>query len=278
VARNIKAKMSDRLPATSADDLPRKWPVLGVSVSQTDYKQTVEIILAAATVKRSMIVSLFAAHAVVTSDRNPELLAKVNTFEVVAPDGQPVRWALNALHDTNLADRVYGPELMLRVCKAASAVGIGVYLYGGSPQVAEDLPRKLRGLFPELRVVGSESPPYRPLSQLEHDDFDVRVRESGAGVVFIGLGCPKQDEFADAHRNQIEAVQVCVGAAFDFHAGTKEMAPKWMQDRGLEWAFRLGKEPKRLWRRYLVTNTQFAAGIARQSLRQRQSRTHQLDR
>ncbi|MCH9816186.1 MAG: WecB/TagA/CpsF family glycosyltransferase [Actinomycetia bacterium] len=249
--------------------LPPKRPVLGVNVSQTNYDEVVDLVLAAAQSHQSMVVSLFAAHAVVTSSRDPELLAKVNNFEIVAPDGQPVRWALNQLHGSALEDRVYGPELMLRSCAAAAQLGVGIYLYGGSPQVATDLPVKLQELFPGLEVVGSESPPYRALTAQEHADFDTRVRESGAAIVFIGLGCPKQDEFAHTHRDRIPAVQVCVGAAFDFHAGTKEMAPSWMQDRGLEWAFRLGKEPKRLWRRYLVTNTQFAVGVARQRLTQR---------
>ena len=259
-------------------NLPTKWPLLGVSVSQTDYEEAVRLIVAAAQARQSMVVSLFAAHAVVTSSRDPQLLAKVNEFEIVAPDGQPVRWALNQLHGSNLEDRVYGPELMLRLCAAATEAGIGVYLYGGSPQVAADLPEKLHTLFPELKIVGSESPPYRPLTAQEHRDFDARVHDSGAGIVFIGLGCPKQDEFAHTHRGRIPAVQVCVGAAFDFHAGAKRMAPSWMQDRGLEWVFRLGKEPQRLWRRYLVTNTQFALGVARQGLASRSAPDRRIDR
>jgi N-acetylglucosaminyldiphosphoundecaprenol N-acetyl-beta-D-mannosaminyltransferase len=142
---------------------------------------------------------------------------------------------------------------------------VPVYFYGGSCRdVLEDLSRNLRGRCPGLIVAGAESPPFRALSDEEDAAMVERINDSGAGLVFIGLGCPKQDHFAFDHRERLQAVQVCVGAAFDFHAGRKKMAPAWMQRRGLEWLYRLCQEPRRLWRRYLVTNSLFVQKLLRQ--------------
>jgi N-acetylglucosaminyldiphosphoundecaprenol N-acetyl-beta-D-mannosaminyltransferase len=138
-----------------------------------------------------------------------------------------------------------------------------VYLYGGTPSSLERLQEKLVARIPQLVIAGAESPPFRPLTPEEDVDVVARINASGAGLVFIGLGCPKQDHFAADHRDLIHAVQVCVGAAFDFHAGVVPMAPPWMQKRGLEWVFRLFREPRRMWKRYLVTNTQFTLKFAR---------------
>jgi exopolysaccharide biosynthesis WecB/TagA/CpsF family protein len=175
----------------------------------------------------------------------------------VAPDGQPVRWALNHFHQARLADRVYGPELMLRLCARAEQEQVGIYLYGSRLYVLERLSGKLLRRFPRLRIAGYESPPFRALTEKEDRETVSRINSSGAGLIFIGLGCPKQEHFAYDHRDSIRGVQLCVGAAFDFHAGSKRMAPAWMQRHGLEWAFRLMSEPKRLWKRYLCTNSLF---------------------
>jgi exopolysaccharide biosynthesis WecB/TagA/CpsF family protein len=236
---------------------PRKVDLFGVGVSVTTYDGAAEAILRAAAQGTPGVVSCHAVHALVTASRTPSLRAKVNTFDLVSPDGQPVRWALSLLHGARLPDRVYGPELMLRLCRGAAAAGIPVYLYGGSPDVAEKLQSNLRGLYPDLRITGCEAPPFRPLTPEEDRAVVERINGSGAGLVFIGLGCPKQDLFAYEHRATIRPVQVCVGAAFDFHAGVKKMAPAWMQRSGLEWLYRLSQEPRRLWRRYLVTNALF---------------------
>jgi exopolysaccharide biosynthesis WecB/TagA/CpsF family protein len=183
--------------------------------------------------------------------------ARMNAFDALAPDGQPVRWALNFFHKTGLGDRVYGPEFTLRCCDAASKRGVPIYLYGSAPEVIEKLAQNLLGRFPALQIAGKESPPYRSLTPQENEQVIQRINASGAKLLFLGIGCPKQEDFAFAHRKSIKAVQLCVGAAFDFHAGTKSMAPRWMQKRGLEWLYRLCCEPRRLWKRYLVTNTMF---------------------
>jgi N-acetylglucosaminyldiphosphoundecaprenol N-acetyl-beta-D-mannosaminyltransferase len=251
---------------------PRRYDLFGVYVSATNYEETVDVILDAARHHMPAVVSLHAVHALVTASNDPALLEKVNCFQLIAPDGQPVRWALNALYHTGLRDRVYGPELMLRLCRSAAERQVSIYIYGSSPHVLESLVANLRAKYPGLQIAGTESPPFRPLTPGEEEDVARRINDSGAGIVFIGLGCPKQDHFAHAFRDRIHAVQVCVGAAFDFHAGTKPMAPRWMQRSGLEWLYRLCHEPGRLWRRYLVTNTLFLGKFAMFILRQRSSR------
>jgi len=154
--------------------------------------------------------------------------------------------------------------LTLRLCERAAAEGVSIYLYGGSPDVVEKLQSRLKQDIPGLQIAGYESPPFRELTTDEDAEMVERVNASGAGLMFIGLGCPKQDLFAYEHRDKVQAVQVCVGAAFDFHAGVKPMAPDWMQRYGLEWLYRLFQEPRRLWRRYLVTNTIFVFKLGTQ--------------
>jgi N-acetylglucosaminyldiphosphoundecaprenol N-acetyl-beta-D-mannosaminyltransferase len=243
------------------ESLQIEWPMrhdlFGVQVSATTCGELVGLILQAAEQRVPAIVSLHAVHAIIESTRSDELRAKVNRFNVVGPDGHPVRWALNHLHGLELKNRVYGPELMLRVCARAADAGIPIYLYGSTPHVLELLQHELCKRFPTLSIAGTESPPFRALTPDEDADIIRRINSSGAGILFVGLGCPKQDHFAADHADTIHAVQVCVGAAFDFHAGTKKMAPAWMQRRGLEWLYRLITEPRRLWRRYLSTNSQF---------------------
>jgi exopolysaccharide biosynthesis WecB/TagA/CpsF family protein len=241
---------------------PRKVDLFGVGVSVTDYAGATAVVLEAARRRQSAVVTCHAVHAIVTASGDRDLRAKVNTFELVTPDGQPVRWAMNLLHHTGLTDRVYGPDLTLHLCRAAAEEGVPIYLYGGNPTVAEKLRANLLQLCPNLEIAGHEAPPFRPLTFEEDEAVVERINASGAGLVFIGLGCPKQDLFAAEHRDRIRAVQVCVGAAFDFHAGVKSVAPAWMQRRGLEWLYRLWQEPGRLWRRYLVTNSIFLAKLA----------------
>jgi exopolysaccharide biosynthesis WecB/TagA/CpsF family protein len=251
---------------TAAAHRSVRWPpkvdLFGVGISVTTYDEAVAAILQAAARGLPGIVSCHAVHALVTASRAPSLREKVNTFELVSPDGQPVRWALNLLHGARLTERVYGPELMLRLCQGAAEAGISIYLYGGHLTLLEKLQANLIALYPGLIIAGSEAPPFRPLTPQEDRAVVERINNSGAALAFIGLGCPKQDLFAYEHRQSIQAVQVCVGAAFDFHAGVKKMAPPWMQRHGLEWLYRLSQEPGRLWQRYFVTNSIFLAQLA----------------
>lgn len=241
---------------------PRKADVLGVKVSCVDYAAAVSCIIAAAKSHRPSVVACYAVHAIVTASRDKSLRKKVNSFSMITPDGQPVRWALNALHGAKLSDRVYGPELMRRVCEAAADEGISIYLYGGTPEVLARLEHNLSVRSSGPHIGGSEAPPFRALTNEENDAACRQINQSGARIVMIGLGCPKQDLFAAHNYDRIDGVQLCVGAAFDFHAGVKPMAPSWMQRWGLEWLFRLWCEPRRLWRRYLVTYAVFSARVA----------------
>jgi exopolysaccharide biosynthesis WecB/TagA/CpsF family protein len=233
--------------------------LFGVRVAASNYDEIADVVAQSAKARLPAVISLHAVHAIVESISDPDLLAKVNCFDAVLPDGQPVRWALNNLHGAGLQDRVYGPELMLRLCARAADEGIPIYLYGSSPGVIELLTQKLVEKYPALQIASAESPPFRVLTPEEDAAVVRRINESGAGLLFIGLGCPKQDHFAADHADRIVPVQVCVGAAFDFHAGSKSMAPAWMQRHGLEWVYRLTREPRRLWRRYAQTNSIFVA-------------------
>ena len=248
---------------TTATNWPPKHSIFGVTISATDYEEAARAVMAAARRRQGGTATHLAVHALVTAATDDSYRMKVNAFEVVAPDGQPVRWALNRFAGTQLTDRVYGPEFMMRLCKRAADAGVGVYLYGSKPEVVRALAANLQDRFPALRVVGCEPSLFRPLTAEEDAAFVRRVSDSGAGLLFLGLGCPLQETFAYEHRHAIKAVQLCVGAAFDFHAGNKRMAPPWMQRRGLEWLFRLTQEPMRLWRRYLVTNAVFCLLFAR---------------
>ena len=251
---------------------PRKYDVFGVGISATTYDEATLAILHAAEERVGAVVSAHAVHALITFSATQTLRDMANTFEMITPDGQPVRWALNRLHGTGLTDRVYGPNLTLHLCAAAAERGVAIYLYGGAnDEVLTKLRANLLARFPKLNIAGAYSPPFRPLSDDEADRLVDDINASGAGIVFIGLGCPKQDEFAHAFRNRLCAVLVCVGAAFDFHAGIKGSAPAWMQRRGLEWLYRLIQEPRRLWKRYFVTNSIYVgkllAAMARRWLR-----------
>jgi exopolysaccharide biosynthesis WecB/TagA/CpsF family protein len=227
----------------------------GVHMTPTTYTEVVDTLIAAAKARQPAITAFAANHILAMAAQDQEFRARMNDFDLVAPDGQPVRWAMNYFHKAGLKDRVYGPNLTKHLCAAAAEQGVGIYLFGSTPEVIEKLKANLLQMFPKLIISGAESPPFRPLTPEEDAAVVERINSSGAGLLFIGIGAPKQENFAHAHRGSIIPVQVCVGAAFDFHAGVKSSAPAWMQKRGLEWLYRLASEPKRLWKRYLITNS-----------------------
>ena len=255
---------------TTAICWPNRYDLMGVAVSATNYRETVDRLFEAAHKNIPAIASFHSAHAIVCASTDKELQQRVNSFEIVAPDGQPVRWALNVLYDTAMQERVYGPETMRCVCERAAIEQVPIYLYGGANQdVLDKLMSELSRRFPGIVIAGAEAPPFRPLTPEEDAAVVERINASGAKFVFIGLGSPKQEHFAYEHRARIDCVQLCVGAAFDFHARTKKMAPAWMQRNGLEWLFRACSEPRRLGKRYLTTNSIFAYRLARQVVSQK---------
>jgi exopolysaccharide biosynthesis WecB/TagA/CpsF family protein len=244
-------------------DWPEKRELFGVRVSALTYEEALDLILRAARERSSGIVDHMSVHGLALASGDAAFRAALNGFDIVAPDGHSVRWALNRFCGTQLRDRVYGPELMARLCASAAEEGVSIYLYGSSPDVLGQLVARLLDRFPALVIAGCESPPFRPLRPDEDRAVVDRINQSEAGLVFLGLGCPKQERFAYEHRESIRAVQLCVGAAFDFLAGTKKMAPRWVQDHGLEFLFRLASEPRRLWRRYLVAYSVFGTATVR---------------
>lgn len=255
------------VPFGRVQDLPKRRSVIGVDVSVTDYAEATATILRAATERRPLLVTALAVHGVVEAVRDPEMAQAIRDFDLVTPDGQPVRLALNRLHHAGLKDRVYGPTLTLWLCEAAARQGVPVYFYGSTPETVARLAAQMAERFPGLIVADAEPSLFRPILPAESAALGARIRASGAGIVFIGLGCPRQELFAHAHRDMIGLPQVCVGAAFDFHAGTKKQAPGWMQRYALEWLFRLCQEPRRLFSRYLSTNSEFIWRIALQRMR-----------
>jgi N-acetylglucosaminyldiphosphoundecaprenol N-acetyl-beta-D-mannosaminyltransferase len=248
-------------------DVPNagKRNILGVLIDATDYESAVEQIIQAARQGRPATVSALAVHGVMTGVLNAEHRYRLNHFDLLVPDGQPVRWALNLLHHTRLRQRVYGPNLTLCLCERAAAEGISVYFYGSTPRVLSKLGRNLKERFPSLQIAGTQASKFGILSPSEKDAVVDRLSRSGASMVFVGLGCPRQEVWAYEFRPLLPMPIVSVGAAFDFLAGTAPQAPQWMQDMGLEWLFRLGIEPRRLWRRYILLNPSYLFLVALQA-------------
>jgi len=240
--------------------------VLGIGISVVDYEGVVTAVIDAARRRRPLGVSALAVHGVMTGALDPEQKYRLNALDILTPDGQPVRWALRLLHGQRLPDRVYGPELAARLCAAAEREGLSVFLYGSRQSVVDAWAANLGRTHPDLRIAGIAPSQFRALTAEENMCMVERIRASGADMVFVGLGCPRQEVYVFENRQALSLPLIAVGAAFDFHAGLLPQAPKWMQDRGLEWVFRLRHEPRRLWRRYLYLNPLYLWFVARQGL------------
>jgi N-acetylglucosaminyldiphosphoundecaprenol N-acetyl-beta-D-mannosaminyltransferase len=194
---------------------------------------------------------------------DPTFQKVINTADLVVPDGVPLVWALSLLGHKN-ATRVYGPTLTLHVCEAAAREGVPVGLYGGTPESLWDFKAFLHHEFPGIRIACAIAPPFRALTQEEDDAYTQEILDSGARILFVGIGCPKQEWWMYNHRDRLPLVMLGVGAAFDFHSGRVKQSPAVLQRLGLEWLFRLIMEPKRLWKRYAKHNPRFVALFARQ--------------
>jgi len=228
--------------------------VLGVQINAVDYEAAVDRIAEAAQSAKPLGVSALAVHGVMTGALDPEHRYRLNQLELVVPDGQPVRWALNWLHRVGLKDRVCGPHLMLETCRRAAADGLPIYLFGSTDEVLADLRENLREQFPDLQIAGWRSSRFRQLNDDEAAELVEEIKQSGAKITFIGLGCPRQEIWAFEFREALQMPVLAVGAAYDFHAKRLSRCPTVLQDRGLEWLYRLVQEPKRLWRRYCLLN------------------------
>lgn len=241
-----------------------KHNILGINVSAMDYEATVARIAEAAHQRRPLTVSALAVHGLMTGVLDRQHRYRLNRFDLLAPDGQPVRWALRWLHGVQLPDRVYGPNLMLQTCARAAEEGLPIFLFGGSSALLDRLTSRLRESFPRLQIAGVQPSRFRQLTEAERDEVVAEIRRSSAAMTFIGLGCPRQEVWAFEFREALSMPLLAVGAAFNFHAGLLPQAPRVLQDNGLEWAFRLYQEPARLWRRYLYLNPLYLTLLAAQ--------------
>lgn len=242
--------------------------VLNALIDAVTWPDALSRIAAWAAARESRYVCICNAHSVVTAGQDPAFGTVVAQADMATPDGAPVAWMMRKLGFA-AQQRINGPDLMWKYCAEAAERNESIYLYGGTEETLAILQTKLASAFPTLQVAGAYSPPFRALTPTEDAAVVERINASGAGTVWVSLGCPKQEMWMAAHRGRIQAVMIGVGAAFDYHAGTIQRAPLWMQNAGLEWLHRLVSEPRRLWRRYLVTNTLFIAGAARQLLTRR---------
>ncbi len=231
-----------------------KHNLLGVSIHAVDYESSVQRIMQAARAGQPLGVSALAVHGVMTGVLDREHRHRLNSLELVVPDGQPVRWGLNLLHRTQLAERVYGPQLMLLTCQAAAQSGIPVFLFGSTPQMLGALQERLLERFPDLQIAGVRPSQFRTMTVGEKTRLVEEIRSSGAGLTLVGLGCPRQEVWAYEFREALQMPVLAVGAAFAFHSGQLPQAPGIMQRLGLEWLYRLVREPRRLWRRYCFLN------------------------
>jgi N-acetylglucosaminyldiphosphoundecaprenol N-acetyl-beta-D-mannosaminyltransferase len=235
--------------------------IIGMKVSRTSYRQAADAIRDWAQGGDSKYVCVASVNNVMEAYDSAVFQSVMNGAALVTPDGMPVVWGLRLLGQRN-ASRVYGPDLTPVLLDMAQGSGLPVGFYGGSEAVLKRLTEVVRERFPRLNVAYWFSPPFRPLTPQEDAQVTAAINASGARVLFVGLNTPKQDYWMAAHQGRVRAVMVGVGAAFDFLAGSKPQAPRWMMPLGLEWLFRLATEPRRLWKRYLKHNPRFVVLLA----------------
>ena len=227
-------------------------------VNVTSYAAAAKMVVDWSGNSESRYVCIANVHVLMEAYDSPDFRSVLNHADLVTPDGVPLVWLMR-LKGQRAQQRVYGPTLMLRVLEAAVQNGVPVGFYGGTPDVLRSLVKRMQERFDGLNAAFAVSPPFAEMSNQEDADLVEQINRSGIRILFVGLGCPKQEIWMARHRGKVNAVMLGVGAAFDFHAGVKPQAPPWMQGIGLEWLFRLSTEPRRLWKRYLYHNPRFVA-------------------
>jgi N-acetylglucosaminyldiphosphoundecaprenol N-acetyl-beta-D-mannosaminyltransferase len=264
MSRHTDPRPVPDLPSGSGPPPVPRTAVLGIDLAVTDYDGAMDWMDEVVRTRGRACVTAAAVHLVMVAQEDTETRRAIEDAFVV-PDGVPLVWALRALGHPQ-ATRIYGPDLMAHYCARSARTGTTMFLYGGkSDEALELLTTRLRERFPGLRIAGGWSPPFRELDEAELDEVAARINASGADVVWVGTGQPKQEKWMATMRERLDApILGGVGAAFDFHAGTLPQAPPWMQRAGLEWSYRLAREPRRLWRRYARYNPRFVAAFARQ--------------
>ncbi len=254
--------------------VPARAEILDIPLAISDYEEVMDWMDAVIAAGGRASVTAAAVNLVMAAREDPETMAAVLGATLAVPDGQPLVWALHALGHGR-ATRVYGPDLMAGFCARAARAGTPIYLYGGrTSEALALLEGRLRERFAGLRIAGGFSPPFRELSEQERERVIADIDTSGASVVWVGIGQPKQERWMAQMRPLLAApLLVGVGAAFDFHAGLVSQAPGWMQRNGLEWVYRLSREPRRLWPRYVRYNPRFIAAFSAQYVRNRRARS-----
>jgi N-acetylglucosaminyldiphosphoundecaprenol N-acetyl-beta-D-mannosaminyltransferase len=248
--------------------ISRSRSILEMRVDATSYADATRQIITWARSSLSRYVCVAAVNNVMEAHDDARYLRVMNQADLITPDGMPLVWGLRWL-GVEGQTRVYGPDLTLSVLDEASEQGLAVGFYGGAPDVLDALVAEARRRWPDLKIAYAYSPPYRELTSEEDGLIVQAIEASGVKILFVGLGCPRQETWMASHREQVEAVMVGVGAAFDFVAGMKRQAPRPLQKAGLEWLFRLASEPRRLSKRYLRQNPRFALLFGAQLIRAR---------
>jgi N-acetylglucosaminyldiphosphoundecaprenol N-acetyl-beta-D-mannosaminyltransferase len=239
--------------------------VVGTRVDATSYEEATQQILRWAKAQESHYVCAANVHMLMEAYDNSGFAQVVNHAALVTPDGMPLVWALGAL-GVKKVSRVYGPTLTLHVCEGAAQQGIPIGLYGGTEESLAAFTAFLKRKFPGIQIVCQIAPPFRTLTSEEDFNYTAQIQQSGAKILLVGIGCPKQEVWMSQHQGRIVAVMLGVGAAFDFHSGRVRQAPAWFQKIGMEWMFRLIMEPRRLWKRYFKHNPRFLLFFAWQWL------------
>lgn len=241
--------------------------ILGTRIDATSYEDAARKVVAQASSGEPGYVCAANVHMVMEAFDDQEFMRIINGAVIVTPDGMPLVWGLRGL-GIERATQVRGPELTLHVCEAAAASGIPIALYGGTEESLKAFTVFLNDKFPGIRVECAIAPPFRPLSEDEDEDCTRRIVASGAKILFVGIGCPKQERWMARHASRIPAIMLGVGAAFDFHSGRVRQAPLVLQRMGLEWLYRFCMEPRRLWKRYLKHNPRFVFFFGVQLIKQ----------
>lgn len=258
-------------PEASSPPEISRVDILGVSVSAVNMNTALRTIDGWIARREPHYVCVTGVHGVMESQRDPELRRIHNEAGLVTPDGMPLVW-LSRMAGHGDVERVYGPDLVLACCRHSSQLGYRHFFYGAAEGVPDRLIARLRSRFPRLSVAGGFSPPFGAISAQEDEEIVRRINTANPDIVWVGLSTPKQERWMSEHRARLNApVLIGVGAAFDFHAGLKRQAPRWMQRSGWEWLFRLLSEPRRLWRRYLINNPVFVWKVFLQALDRRTS-------
>ncbi|HSB93306.1 MAG TPA: WecB/TagA/CpsF family glycosyltransferase [Flavitalea sp.] len=246
--------------------MPKRQEVLGFPITLGTSNELIDAILSLAESGRSSYVCVAAVHQVIEAYRDSSFRKISHGADIVTPDGMPITWALRTLFGIR-QERVAGMDLLPALLNDASKKGVSVFFYGGTEEMLQKTNLHVQSEYPDLVVKGSYSPPFRPLTLLEEEEIAARINASKAQLVFVVLGCPKQERWMQTMHNRINATMVGIGAALPVMVGIQRRAPSWMQHAGLEWLYRLLQEPKRLWKRYCVTNSMFIYLVTSEKLR-----------